>query len=329
MRAFLLIILASVAWSLQLVAQRPSAPTHQSQRVLLGHRSMELDTLTSPTLFEPCSETVFILEPTGDEADGFVAGTNNFLDKEKAIFLRYSEGLPFSISGVVAYFFPPDDSAINQRELVAFISEVAADGSPGDLLAESIPIAIQDLNTAEGEVLPTIFAFSEPIDLDTEEFFVSIDFTDVYESPTGNIGLWMTEAGCAETPNPSWELWDDFSWHNIEDEDSWQEEREWLIGALVESLATSTVDLQTPGDLRIGPNPSAGQIIIEYQQEQPSHLRVEVLTSGSTTLKTYDLGRQAAGSARHQLDLSDLSSGLYFLRFVGDDWARVEPIVLE
>ncbi|MEM8582936.1 MAG: T9SS type A sorting domain-containing protein [Bacteroidota bacterium] len=329
MRAFIYPICLFLFLASQLSAQRMAFPSSQGQRSIVGLRGLDIDTLTSPTLFEACSEMVFILEPTGDDADGYVAGTNNFLDKEKAIFLTYAGGVPFTVTEVVAYFFPADDAAINDRELVAFISEAEADGSPGELLAESEPIAVRDLNVEEGVVLPTIFTFSEPVDMSSDEFFVSIDFTDIYESPIGNIGLWMTDAGCAYDPNPSWELWEDFSWHNIEDTDTWQEEREWLIGAVVEAQPASTVDQGRNIDLKIGPNPSFGQITIEYEQDRAGRLQVEILTSGSTKINTFDLGRQAAGTISHQLDLSALPDGMYFLRLIGDGWIKVESIVVD
>lgn len=329
MQAFLYPVFLFLFLAIQLPAQRMAAPSSQGQRSVIGLRGLNVDTLTSPTLFEVCSEMVFILEPTGDGADGYVAGTNNFLDKEKAIYLTYAGGMPFAVTEVVAYFFPADDAAINDRELVAFISGVEADGSPGELVAESEPIAVRDLNVEEGVVLPTIFTFLEPVDMSSDEFYVSIDFTDIYESSTGNIGLWMTDAGCADDPNPSWELWEDFSWHNIEDTDTWQEEREWLIGAVVETQPASTVDEGKRIDLKIGPNPTFGHITIEYEQDRAGRLQVEILTSGSTKIKTFDLGRQAAGAISHQLDLSALPDGLYFLRLIGDDWIRVESIVVD
>ncbi|MEM6398436.1 MAG: hypothetical protein AAF741_18950, partial [Bacteroidota bacterium] len=243
-------------------------------------------------------------------------------------FLTSAGGDPYTITGVVAYFFPPDDSAINNRELVAFVSAVNSDGSPGELLGESEPIAVQNLNVAENQVLPTIFNFAIPLEIEGNEFFVSIDFTDIYESETGNIGLWMTTEGCADDPNPSWELWDDFTWHNIESSDTWGLEREWLIGAIIETQPASTVDQQRETDFKIGPNPTFGEIMIEFEQVRSSRVWVEVSTSGSTKIKTYDLGLLPAGSNRESIDLAGLPAGLYYLSITGGEWSQVESIVV-
>lgn len=326
MRHFTLFFVLSLSTLINLNAQREAVPTGSSVSGFGAARMMG-DTLFSPTLIDPCSDEVFIYEP-GDGETGYVAGTNSFLDKEKAILLTYDLAEEFEVTEVVAYFFPADDDAILARNLYAFISEVNADGSPGDLIAESEPIAIADLNTEEGEVLPTFFTFSTPVALSSSSFFVSIDFTEVYQSDSGDIGLWMTDDGCAADPNPSWELWDDDTWHNIEDADSWGLENEWLLGAvvsIVSSTRTPLVDLE----LSLSPNPSPGMVQLNYNFERATNLQLELYNAMGQVAFSRDLGRQVAGSGQQTIDLNHLPAGQYHLRLTTDDGISSRSLMLQ
>ncbi|MEM7574335.1 MAG: T9SS type A sorting domain-containing protein [Bacteroidota bacterium] len=326
MRHFTLLLVLSLFTLLSLEAQRDAVPTASSISGFGAARMMG-DTLFSPTLIDPCSDEVFIYEP-GDGETGYVGGTNSFLDKEKAILLTYDVAEDFEVTEVVAYFFPPDDAAILDLNLYAFVSEVNVDGSPGDLIAESEPIAISDLNTEEGVVQPTFFTFSTPVALSSSSFFVSIDFTEVYQADSGDIGLWMTDDGCAADPNPSWELWDDDTWHNIEDSDSWGLENEWLLGAvvsIVSSTRTPLVDLQ----LTLSPNPSAGLVLLDYSFERSTNLELELYNAMGQVAFSSDLGWQVAGRGQQTIDLNHLPAGQYHLRLTTDDGISSQTLILE
>ena len=272
-------------------------------------------------------DQVFIYEPGGGET-GYVAGTNSFLDKEKGVVLTYDQAEEFEVTEVVAYFFPPDDAAILDRNLYAFVSEVNPDGSPGDLIGESEPIAVADLNTEEGQVLPTLFSFSTPVALTSSTFFVSIDFTDIYSSDSGDIGLWMTDDGCAANPNPSWELWDDDTWHNIEDADSWGLENEWLLGAVV-SLVASTRSPIADFEWNISPNPSSGLIQLNYELDEATELRMDVYSSLGQLSYSRELGLQVEGFGQSSIDLSALPKGLYHLKLTTPKGISTRNLLLE
>lgn len=265
------------------------------------------DTISPAIFFDDCAETLFFTEASDG---GYVAGTNDFSDKEKAQFLRYDETENYLINGVVGYFALYDND-IADRFISAKIYDVdpATDG-PGNLLATTGSIQVQDILLDEVLILATYFPLLEPLAMDVADFFVSIDFADIYTAPTGNISLFMTEDGCGDGFN-AWERWDNDDWYAIDEEDSWGLEAEFFIGAVVETAPSATHNLANKIELNVFPNPASERINLTYELDKSSEIELVLLDIQGREVLHKVVGSQVVGRNQIAMDLPGLPFGLY------------------
>ncbi len=66
------------------------------------------------------------------------------------------------------------------------------------------------------------------------------------------------------------------------------------------------------------PNPTSGKITLQFQLDQDSPVNISVLDLSGRTLLHYDNGIQSTGICHLELDLSDLSAGLYLCQIRTD-----------
>lgn len=274
----------------------------------LTNSRMVPDTILPSIFFDECANLLFF---TTADAGGYVAGTNDFSDQEKAQFLRFDGADTYLVEGVVAYF-AIFDTEIADRLVSANIYDLdPATNGPGNLLATTNAIEVQDLALDPVLILPTYFALDEPLLMNTSDFFVSIDFTDIYTSPTGNISLFMTEDGCGDGFN-AWERWEDNTWHAIDEDVSWALESEFFIGAVVEtSLPSATQNLEINLELAIYPNPATDQLNLSYSLQNSSQVTFTLLDLQGRELLHRELGNQPTGANQATIELPVLPFGLY------------------
>ncbi len=230
-----------------------------------AEKSMSADTLLPGIFFEECADTLYtILADDG----GYLAGTNDLLDREKAQFMYYDELASYDILGGVAYF-AAYDAQISQRQLYAKLYAVdAITGGPGNLLATSQALVVQQIALSDNEFLPTVFTFPQAVTMNSPAFFIAIDFRDVYEVETGNIGLWSTNYNCGDGFN-AWERWEDDTWHAINEEDGWNLNLEFFMGAIVAAGPISSQDdFVAVGNFQLFPNPASSFVWLDLSFDQ-------------------------------------------------------------
>lgn len=256
----LLLLFSVVSISAQRAAHLGESRLYIEKKGMKSTKSILPDTIVPGIFFDECADTLYtILADDG----GYLAGTNDLLDQEKAQFMYYDELPSYDILGVVAYF-AAYDTEISQRQLFAKLYDVdPVTGGPGNLLAASQVVLVQEVTLSDTDILPTVFTFPQPVRMNGPDFFVAVDFGDVYEVEIGNIGLWSTNYNCGDGFN-AWELWEDDTWHAINEEDGWNLDLEFFMGAIVEAVPTANQEnFIAAADFQLFPNPASSHVWLD------------------------------------------------------------------
>jgi hypothetical protein len=165
------------------------------------------------------------------------------------------------------------------------------------------------------DIVPTGFSFAEPVPLNDDRFFVSVDLSALYASQD-TVGIWHTRPDCGNGDD-TWELFDDgTTWVPFTAQNSWQLDAELLIFAVLEQMSTNVEDL-TPEQAGLYlneayPNPAKDQITLDFSLDQKEYISVDIFRSNGQLVKNHNLGNRVQGAHREVLPLNDLSSGVYF-----------------
>lgn len=276
-------------------------------------RSVVMDTLF-PTIVvtDDCSQAVFDWETDGGW--GFVGGMNNFEDLEKAQLINYEDADNNYIVTEAFVFFGTAD-AVGNGELSVKIYESTGSG-PGDLVGTSDPLNVADLVVDTQFALPTQFIFSTPAQVTTNDFFVSVDFSNLYNSQD-TVSVLMTDSDCGIV-NEAWELFGDgLTWLSISDANSWEIDANFYMAAIVESDGLSGTKELVAGNQRIRlhdafPNPTNGQLTISYDLERSAAIQIEIYNLTGQLLQQIDKNTLPAGQYQERISTNELPSGTYF-----------------
>jgi len=308
----LLLLLTTLLLTSPIFSQRIISEVENRSRVVPSRPNPATktvaDTIIPGIFFEECSDVLAIIEPT---VGGYLAGSNGFLDTEKAQFLRYEEEPTFEVSAITAYFIEFATEIVDQDLTAKLYAVDEATGGPGGLLATSLPVRVGDVNLDNELFVPTFFEFSTPVDLTESDFFASIDFSDVYNVPSGDIGIFTTEDGCGDGFN-AWERWEDGSWVAVDDTASWGQELEFFIGAVVQNNTVSSIEeFASSLEAQISPNPSAGQLNLAFQLTTASNLEFVLLDFTGRQVFTQNLGFWPVGQSNFSINLGAVPAGVY------------------
>lgn len=268
------------------------------------------DTLVPGIFFDSCSDTLFTIQ---SDDGGYVAGTNDLLDKEKAQYILLEDFGPLQILGIVGYFAEVDE-AVRGRVLRAKLYAVDLEsGGPGELLATSEALSVADVQVSDTGFPPTVFTFPSPIASSETELFMSIDFTDIYEVPTGNIGLLSTQDGCGDGFD-AWEKWSDDTWHALNEEAGWNLNLAFFIGLIVEEATTATTTVLAGLEAwQVYPNPAAELAHFTFSlTEALPNAHFTVLNGQGQSVYEQNVTRLAAGAHQWSVPVEQLPAGLYF-----------------
>lgn len=296
-----------------LLAQR-SSHSGEGRAYLLNKgattsKSMLVDTLLPGIFFDACADTLFtILADDG----GYVAGTNDLLDREKAQYILLEELGTFQALGIVAYFAAADPE-ISGRSLQAKLYALDTEsGGPGECLATSSPLSISAVQMNDTDFLPTVFSFPEPIASNDTEFFIAIDFSDVYEVSSGNIGLWSTRDGCGDGFD-AWEQWEDGSWHALNEEVSWNLNLAFYMGLIITTdFTSSTTTIAGLEQWRLFPNPATTEAYCTFKLKTSLEgARLTLVNAQGQSVYQQLIPRLSAGQHQLPIPVGHLPAGLY------------------
>ena len=281
----------------------------------INYRSGEgvvLDTLFPPIFAEECANTVVSFEPT--DGWGYVSGTNNFMDLEKAQKFSFEEEGMFSVMEVGVFFI--DAALVGDGNLRAKIYSVNEEtGGPGELLGTSNDLKASEVVTDDEELVLTLFNFDMPAAGSGDAFFVSIDFADLYTT-NDTVGIFLSDVDCGSGED-AWEFFGD-QWVRMFD--SWGGLESDLFMAVVVDFqgSTSTNDISETLSVTTYPSPASDVINVNYSLKDPSTVLLEVYSLDGKRVVALPQGRQSTGTHNIQLQVDEWESGTYLTRISTD-----------
>ena len=289
-------------------------------------------TLVEPAIFaDTCSQRLF--DFLAGEEWGSIGGNNGFQDKEKAQKLTYeNNGAPFQVKQVWGWF--AYGAAVDDGDVLAKAYLLNPDtGGPGDIVGLSDPVKVSQLRIpdANSPVSPTIFNFSDGLDITDPDFFVAIDVSQLYTSKD-TVALFMTDEECGNGLD-SWELFSDDTWVAIGSGDSWQLNSNFLLAGIIEF--DITLDVEDAFVIQRGlklfpafPNPAREQIQFKFQLDQPQKVMLEVYSMQGQLLQRQSLGNRFSGEHTESLDVSSFPAGTYVYGLVTESSRLMSQFVI-
>lgn len=327
-RGYTYFLLLMTVLSSGLYGQKRFVPTEPERRLFIPQTSPEaletrtiIDTLRPAAFEDVCGATQVVFPVT--EGWGYIAGTNNFGDKEKAQLIQNTTNTTITVNEVWA-FFGYVSSVGNGNVRMKIYSVDPANRSPRSLVAQSNDVRVENIQYTDSLFLGTRFSFPLPIVLDDPSFFLSLDISGLY-STFDTVALYHTELGCGDGLE-AYELWSDDQWFNVID--AWLTEFgtfeiNYALLAIVEFDGPNAVNdpYYAQNKLRLfpaTPNPAIDQLQLHYELEDPGPVRVEIYSTDGRQLQQLNLGIQASGRYTQPINVSDLPAGAYVYAIVTD-----------
>ncbi|MFN7115221.1 MAG: T9SS type A sorting domain-containing protein [Saprospiraceae bacterium] len=317
---FVLTLASFPLWAQQ-ARQVNVKPTRSATTFTLPQSDLQLraqqDTILFPAAEEDCSNQVTSFGITGNW--GLVAGTNEYGDREKAQRLFYNANSPYRVTEVWGFF--AEAAVVGNGTIRAKVYAAnAANGGPGTLLGTSRTLNTSNVRTDAQGVPVTIFPFSTPATVSDDEFFVSIDFSALYAAGD-TVGLFHTRQDCG-SGDDTWELFSDgTTWAAVNSDLSWQFDANWIVAAVVEFDASTSVKdpFVAQNGLQIFPavpNPTHDWVQLPYQLESNTTVNIEVYSADGKLLQRMYKGEQLSGRYVEQIDTQSLANGTYVYSIV-------------
>lgn len=299
---------------LMLGQQRQSQPDESSRirvtELPAGFSRVANDTLRPASFTQPCGNTVLTYNSSSNW--GFVAGTNGFGDKEKAQRLEYSTTADIDILEIWAFFAvakPVGDGTVKMK-----LYDTFTDGGPNTLIGETGSSRVSGLGIADSAIVATIFPVIGNVSLSGESsFLASLDISGIYAT-NDTVSLFTTEAPCGDTTS-SWELFSDDSWANMSSTVTWGLQIDLYLASVISFDETSSIrDRLSLRGLAIGPafpSPAQNALTIPITLDHPTEIDISVYDLNGRQVYSVQKGLLTSGDHLLNLDINDLSSGMY------------------
>ena len=291
--------------------------------------------LNPPSFEENCAQTVFTF--TLNDNGGFLNGTNNFNDQAKAQRFDFDDASSYSVLGALVAF--GELSVVGDGTIKVGVWDADSDGVPRDLIAESNPVSISLLSpNLEGDLVSDVFAFEEPGLIQSNQFFISVDFSNLYET-NDMLSIWSTDENCGEASS-TWELllledqttiWNPYDGSGITP--NFMLAQDLIISAVVAFDNTTSTD--NPFVKKNGltllpatPNPAKEQVSINFELDQPQYVQLELYSFDGRLIRKEDLGNLAAGTQSQSINIEDLTTGSYIYGLITEDTRLMSRIVV-
>lgn len=268
----------------------------------------ERDTLTPSGVLSAC-DTLPSLFGIQDRW-GFITGTNEFGDTEKAQRIDYFGAGRIELTDLSVLFAPA--GIINDGGISLKIYDVAGNGEPGELLQQSDPVKISGLPD-----FPAFanFNFSTPVVIPNNTFFASIDFSDLYNT-NDTLGIVHTNIDCGDGSN-TWERDAEGNWFPLNAQNRWGIDVDLYMIAQVNVGPLTSIDvLPAIGEALtlypVFPNPVQEHFTLKYELADRQWLKLDVYHVNGQLMKTQLLGTRSKGLYQEDIDVSELANGLYF-----------------
>ncbi|MEL7124341.1 MAG: T9SS type A sorting domain-containing protein [Bacteroidota bacterium] len=286
----------------------------------------EMDTLFGGSFLSACDTVPNIFGIT--DRWGFITGTNEFMDLEKAQRFDYDGPGALEVSNVNVFFVAP--GVVNNGNITLKIYSTNSNGSPNELLATSDSLAVSNI---PGFPTPIVFSFGEGVAIPGSSFFASVDFSELYDSQD-TLGIVHTSVDCG-IAGTTYERFSTGEWVAMDNENgSWGLNINlYMIAEVNVAEVTSTNDVKDFIDgitvLSAFPNPAHSTLNLQYELAEREQLRYEVYHTNGQLIQAVDLGTQAAGYHQEAVDVSALPNGMYFYSLVSNRGKLVNRFVIQ
>lgn len=275
------------------------------------------DTVFPAVLGLECATTAVTFFSDTSGTLGFLYGSNQFQDVEKLQRITLDEAKTFDVTEVFVAFSTADAAVQDQKIVINIYSDLNENGGISALGA-SDSVLISDLNIGDDAPFFSNFTFSTPVRLtDAASFLVSVDVADVYNAPSGNIGIFSTQEDCGSGEN-SLEIFPTdtgFGFNTILG--NWNLNAEMFVGAVIDiqgdpsSVRNQVADYQA----QLSPNPVSDHVQLNFTAAAP-RITASLFSVSGQLLREQDVVT-VAGRGQVNWDLSNLPSGLYLYRLEG------------
>lgn len=96
--------------------------------------------------------------------------------------------------------------------------------------------------------------------------------------------------------------------------------------ASIDVIGTSVSDIENITALQVGPNPTAGELFVNFQLKEAQTVRIELMNTNGQILTVNDLGTTLSFADR--MDLSSYANGVYFIRLTVGEQSTTERVLL-
>jgi hypothetical protein len=294
---------------------------------LQGAKSVVIDTLFPPIFADTCANTVTLFST----AEGYVFGTNEFLDLEKAQLFSLGEERTFNVTEVFVAFAVADTGIADRKVLINIYAGLPEDGmSFGELLGSSDSVLVSDLRVSQSAIQFTSFSFSTPVTVTDDDFLVSVDVFDLYgEDVTGNVGIFSTRDGCGDGTNV-FELFPTqdggLGWNTINA--NWGGlDAEMLVGVIIDDDVTSVDRRVTDYGIEVYPNPAREMVTLNVKTNLTADFTASLTDLNGRELRR-DILRTVAGTGMLQWTVKDLPNGLYLYHLDGPEGRQSGKLII-
>lgn len=249
---------------------------------------------------------------------GYVSGTNGYSDKAKANSY-FPSATYVNLQG--AYFkFGKARKRSNYDAKVVFAvwDNSGPSGAPG-----AVPILTDTLmlSTIAGQVNAHQLTFVDfqPTTLSTP-FYMGV----YIPQDGGDTLALLTNKNGQTVPSNAWEQWENGTWYNYADPNSWGYELSHAIFPILCKADFNVEELSDNASVMVYPNPAGDAVTIDFG----------TLTISGADIQIYNLMGERVVNYRHsgsqtsqiRMDISSLASGLYTLHIAADNLDVVRKI---
>lgn len=278
-------------------------------------------TVLQPASFATCTVTIY-----GAGADGYVAGTNAYDDKEKSQkynLATYGLALPATCSGIaVGVAYVTGTGSVTAR--------IYADnaGAPGALLGTSLPVGVASINTASY----TPFVFASAVNITSAIFHVSLVIGNLNAAAGDTAVVAETQDACAaNTVNGAYELLSDgTTWQSftVASPQGWgMVSTDLAIFPQVTAEIVSVKNLAlNSSNVSVSPNPTNGLVNVAVSLQNKENLTISVSNALGQVVSSSNFA--SISNETLSLDLSSQNNGVYFVSVSNGTEKTVKRIVL-
>ncbi|PLX00599.1 MAG: hypothetical protein C0594_15520, partial [Marinilabiliales bacterium] len=235
----------------------------------------------------------------GAQDGGYLAGNNGYGDLSKAEFF---EAMPQynTLDSAYVYF----GNATGSSSTITFNVWDDNGGTPNSIIgSETMPISDIVSDVTNGEL--TGINFDPDITISTG-FYIEV----VLPTTAGDTLAIVTNADGEATTNTAWETWSDGAWHSYAD--GWQMDLNHAVFAVVCPDGVGIDNADMSNEVHVFPNPTTGQLYVDLGSINTDNASINIYNMFGSIVRT--INGSSINSNVLNIDLSDLSNGLYILQ---------------